>query len=130
MQRTIIAALLVLFGVASCATQTPPSGNALYAANCASCHGRYADGTGPASADIVVPDLRYIAADNGGVFPRTEVSNVIDGRLPVKAHFARQMPVWGNTFASMEPPSKSSEAQVQAKIDALVDYLAAIQQRR
>jgi mono/diheme cytochrome c family protein len=120
----------LLFGVASCATQTPPSGTSLYAADCASCHGRYADGTGPASADIAVPDLRYLAADNGGVFPRTEVSNVIDGRSPVKAHLARQMPVWGDTFASMERSNKSAEAPVRAKIDALVDYLAAIQQRR
>ena len=130
MQRTIIAALLLLFGVASCASQPPPSGNALYAANCASCHGRYADGAGPASTDIVIPDLRYLAADNGGVFPRTEVLNVIDGRKPVNAHFTRQMPIWGDTFAGMEGSNKSSEAHVRAKIDALVDYLAAIQQRR
>ena len=136
-QSTGIAAvcILLLFTLTSCASQvtssdTPPSGSALYAANCAGCHGRYADGTGPVSSDIAVPDLRYLTADNGGVFPGTQIVSVIDGRSTVKAHIGRQMPVWGDVFTVMEGGNPSAEAHVTAKIQALVGYLESIQQSR
>lgn len=115
--------------IAGCATHATQSGAELYAANCASCHGRYADGEGPASADLGgrVPDLRDLAARNGGVFPRAQVIDVIDGRFIVKAHGERLMPVWGDAFAQMESPNKSAQARANAKIQALADYLATIQ---
>ena len=124
--------LLLLLGDASCTTHTrsSPSGSALYAANCAGCHGRYADGTGPVSADMSVPDLRYLAADNGGVFPGNTIVAIIDGRSAKQAHIARQMPVWGDVFASREGADASAEATATAKIQALVTYLESIQQRR
>jgi len=136
-QSTGIVAVCIplLFIIASCATQaprpdTPPSGSALYAANCANCHGRYADGMGPVSSDMAIPDLRYLAADNGGVFPGTEIVSVIDGRSTVKAHSARQMPVWGDAFTRMEGSNPSAQAHVTAKIQALVAYIETIQQSR
>ena len=125
-------AIGVLVIAASCATRPAPplSGSALYAANCASCHGRYADGMGPVSADIAIPDLRYLTADNGGVFPGTQIVAIIDGRRIIKAHAGRQMPVWGATFAAMAGGDAAAEAQVTAKIKALVGYLETIQQSR
>jgi mono/diheme cytochrome c family protein len=128
----VSACVVSLCGAMSCATQSksPPSGSALYATNCASCHGRYADGSGPVSADMTIPDLRYLTADNHGVFPGAEIAAIIDGRSTVKAHGARQMPVWGDVFASMEGADTSARAHANAKIQALVTYLESIQQNR
>ena len=73
-----------------------------------------------------IPDLRYLAARNGGSFPQVRVTTIIDGREVLEAHSDRQMPVWGDVFAELEGANSSSKAQ--AKIRALVDYLATIQQ--
>lgn len=123
--------ILLLWVLTSCATQAPQSGSELYSTYCASCHGRYADGAGPVSADMTIPDLRYLSADNNGVFPGTELVRVIDGRSTVKAHGTRQMPAWGDAFADMEGANDTSaQARVMAKIQALVAYLESIQQKR
>jgi mono/diheme cytochrome c family protein len=126
----IVGSCVMLLVIAACSKPPAVSGRELYAGNCASCHGRYADGEGPAAADVSapVPDLRYLAARNGGVFPRPWVADVIDGRDIVKAHGSRQMPVWGDAFAEIDDANGSVEAQTAAKITALVDYLAEIQQ--
>jgi mono/diheme cytochrome c family protein len=130
-QFTAIVAtgILLLLVVASCTTQPSPSGGDLFAANCASCHGRYAEGDGPAGAAMAraIPDLRYLAANNGGVFPRGRLEDVIDGRAFVKAHGDREMPVWGEAFATLSGPTRSAQARAAANIHALVDYLATIQ---
>ena len=123
------AAMLLV--AAGCSQQQVSGGAALYSANCANCHGRYADGQGPAAADVAggaSPDLRYLAARNGGTFPREWVAKVIDGREIVAAHGERQMPVWGNAFAELDTANGSSKAQTEAKIQALVDYLIKVQQ--
>ena len=122
----------LLLGVAACSKAPAVSGGELYAANCASCHGRYADGEGPAAADVSgpVPDLRYLAARNGGTFPRAWVADVLDGREIVKAHGDRQMPVWGDAFAEMEGANESAKAHTTAKIQVLADYLVGIQQSK
>ena len=65
---TVGSFIAMLFVVAAC-SQQKVSGRELYSANCANCHGRYADGEGPAARDMPggsVPDLRYLAARNGG----------------------------------------------------------------
>ena len=119
-----IAMLLV---VAGCSKAELPGGE-LYSANCANCHGRYADGEGPAAADMgPVPDLRYLAAQNGGVFPAARVTAVIDGREAIKAHGERRMPVWGNVFVELDGANNAKEARTTTKIKDVVDYLAAIQ---
>ena len=127
---TVGSFIAMLFVVAGC-SQQKVSGHELYSANCANCHGRYADGEGPAARDMPggsVPDLRYLAARNGGTFPREWVTNVIDGRKTVSAHGERQMPVWGNVFTELDAANGSSKAQTDAKIQALVDYLVEVQQ--
>ncbi len=138
-QGTFMHRILLIFGLCvamlwilqGCSRPTY-SGRELYGANCASCHGRYADGQGPAAADAPgpVPDLRYLAARNGGTFPREWVVDVIDGRKMTPPHHGeRQMPVWGDVFAQRDGPNGSAKAQAAAKIQALVDYLMDIQQR-
>ena len=50
----------------------------------------------------------------------------IDGRTEVGAHGAREMPVWGLSFA--EPGRDAQrEGEVEAEIRALVRYLASLQ---
>jgi mono/diheme cytochrome c family protein len=110
------------------------SGEALYQANCANCHGQYAEGSGPIATDLTKtpPDLRHLAAANGGVFPRQRVIDIIDGRAIVAAHGDREMPVWGEAFETLESDAASkadAEANTQDKIDVLVDFLARIQQK-
>jgi mono/diheme cytochrome c family protein len=113
---------------------TAYSGEALYQANCANCHGQYAEGSGPIAADLTKtpPDLRHLAAANGGVFPRQRVVDIIDGRAIVAAHGDREMPVWGQAFTTLDTDATSkadAEARTQDKITVLVDFLARIQQK-
>ncbi len=121
-----VAMLLLASG---CAQPTATAGRDLYAANCASCHGRYGEGDGPALVDSprAMPDLRYLAKRNDGVFPAARVTAVIDGREIVTAHGDRLMPVWGNVFGELDGADKPGEARAAVRIRDVVDYLAAIQ---
>jgi mono/diheme cytochrome c family protein len=137
---------LVLLATAALACQTGSSGSGsadttpsarartgaqLYASLCASCHGASGLGDGP-----MVPELRttpsnltVIAAENGGKFPRDKVAETIDGRRPLRSHGPRNMPVWGRHFErEITQPDAPSEMMARDQIQALVDYLEAIQQ--
>ncbi|MFC3615185.1 c-type cytochrome [Lutimaribacter marinistellae] len=77
--------LLTFFGVcllAACSTQdampTAQEGEALFATNCAACHGYRGEG-GELVGGQSAPDLTMIAARNDGVFPRAYVLSRIDG---------------------------------------------------
>lgn len=104
-------------------------GGALYAANCANCHGAFGEGDGivTPSLAVVLLDLRYLAERNDGVFPRAFIHQVIDGRAMRAAHGPKDMPIWGAEFARSEGYDAAAEARVSAKIDALITYLASIQ---
>lgn len=104
------------------------SGAELYAQNCATCHGVYGEGDGPMAPMLSIPmqDLRYLAARNGGTFPRELVMNLIDGRDRRAAH-GGEMPVWGIEFLQQEGYSEVMETLVAQKIAALTDFLQSIQ---
>jgi mono/diheme cytochrome c family protein len=130
---TLRALLLAAVVLSSGCARTPGySGAEVFAANCASCHGRYGEGDGPIAADLArsMPDLRTLAARNGGKFPRDRVAAVIDGRAIVAAHGDRFMPVWGDAFLALESETQAAGAlqRAEAKIDALVDFIASMQQ--
>lgn len=80
MRRPVILAALALGTLAACQREGLPTesdidasrGAALFAANCAACHGTDAKGD-------TAPDLTGIAARNGGTFPRDRVMAQIDG---------------------------------------------------
>jgi mono/diheme cytochrome c family protein len=79
-------------------------GAALFAAYCASCHGKAADGHGPVAPilKVRVPDLTTITKRNGGVFPFTHVEKTIDGKESAGlAHGTREMPIWGPIFSQV-----------------------------
>ena len=71
-------------------------------------------------------DLTKFAMRNGGVFPESRVTRIIDGR-DIAAHGDSEMPVWGNVFK--REGQGADEATARARIAALVEFLASIQER-
>jgi mono/diheme cytochrome c family protein len=104
------------------------AGRDLFRGNCAVCHGVDARGAGPMSGQLrrVPPSLTSYAVRNGGVFPSERLRTIIDGRL-VGSHGTSEMPVWGDAFRRTRD-GLSGEV-VKARIDAIVKYLEAIQER-
>ncbi len=127
--RWLIPSLAAAFLVLSCATTPANDGETLFARNCANCHGPYGEGDGHGAVvmNISPQDLRQIAQRNGGIFPRDAVVSLVDGREQSKEHFLREMPVWGEQFAQHQGDVQATEADVQAKINTIVDYLESIQ---
>lgn len=110
-------------------TPTAPSGATLYRTYCAVCHGPDARGRGPLASSLrVVPtDLTQLARRSGGTFPRLAVTRSIDGRDTVRGHGTGDMPVWGDAF---ERSVEAGPDAVRARIEALVTYLASVQEPR
>ena len=104
-------------------------GAALYAGNCANCHGTYGEGDGAVTPDLSVAmqDLRYLSARNDGAYPDEFVRRIVDGREVRIAHGPEGMPTWGNVFAQQEGYDESADKRVVGKIDAIVEFLASIQ---
>ncbi len=114
-------------------TRTAATGTAggatLFAQYCASCHGRNGRGDGPMTGELRRPaaDLTQFTRRNGGVFPEVKVARIIDGR-DVPSHGDRDMPVWGGVF-KRDASGGGDEAAARARIAALVQFLASIQER-
>jgi mono/diheme cytochrome c family protein len=110
------------------ATGVSEPGHRLFLTHCASCHGSDARGGGPVSTELrkTPPDLTMFAMRNGGLFPSERVRRIVDGR-DVPSHGDPAMPIWGDAFRRSR--GGLSEAQVKARIDAIVTYLERIQQR-
>jgi mono/diheme cytochrome c family protein len=108
-------------------TAVEDTGSRLFRTYCASCHGTDARGSGPMADHLrnMPPDLTQFTKRNGGVFPSERVYRIVDGR-DVGSHGDREMPVWGDAF---RVPGGPGAAVVKARIDAIVRYLAGIQER-
>jgi len=104
-------------------------GGSLYANHCAGCHGLFGEGDGiiTPSLAVVLQDLRYLTARNNGEYPREFIVDIVDGRAVRAAHGPEGMPVWGAELARDEPFDEQTEQRVNAKIDALADFLESIQ---
>jgi mono/diheme cytochrome c family protein len=102
------------------------SGEYLYRAFCASCHGSRGRGDGPVAGMLRVapPDLTSIARRNGGSFPRDRVLASIDGRQAVRGHGSAEMPVWGDVLKRTEG---QNETVVRSRLAALVSHLESLQ---
>lgn len=98
---------------------------------CATCHGVDARGQGPVAEFMTLKprDLTELARRAGGKLPADLIARVIDGRDSVKAHGPRDMPVWGDYFGAEKPGATRvvKEAEAEARIRALVTYIASIQ---
>lgn len=134
MRSATIAGIAVLL-VSACAgtperSPAQMSGMEMYQQLCSSCHGVSGHGDGPVSSliKIGVPDLTRIAHREGGEFSTEDVRRTIDGRWDLRAHGARDMPVWGwQLYDSSSTDDASERAVVDSMIDRLVNYLRSIQ---
>jgi mono/diheme cytochrome c family protein len=114
--------LIIAMGLVLCVAQDRPlvqKGRVLYEKHCVSCHGKSAEGDGPAASALKVPpaDLTRIKRKNNG-FPQEKVESWIDGEKYAVGHGSRTMPVWGKRFSDHSP---------QGEIPALAKYLETIQ---
>lgn len=107
---------------------SPASGQEMYKAYCAVCHGVDGKGNGPAAEALKVPptDLTTMAAKNAGKYPALKVSAIIRGEQVLAAHGTKDMPIWGNLFWSM---SAGHETEVQQRVANLNKYMESLQKK-
>lgn len=127
-----------------------------YLANCANCHGDDGRGTGPHSTMLRTKpaNLTLLAKKNHGVFPVSQVYQLIDGRGSARSHLSEEMPIWGCRQSSPHhlPPKRhrgprnavhaptggadldsfmnltcDPEQKIQQRIMSIVAYLSQIQ---
>ncbi len=112
--------------------ETIAQGKADFNKHCAPCHSENGKGNGPelkVIPGIKPKDLTTIAARNGGVFPYQDVEDTIDGRKIIPSHKRFDMPFWGVNFQQPgQEFTSASEAKARKRIDAIVDYVATLQQ--
>jgi mono/diheme cytochrome c family protein len=138
-----IVAALAVFALALAAQNQPPaakttvkhvpiqqtsaaSGQEMFTAYCAACHGRDGKGNGPAAGALKVPpaDLTVLARKNGGKYPAMKVSSIVRGEDVVASHGSRDMPTWGPLFWSI---SNGSNAEVLQRVANLNQYIDSMQ---
>jgi mono/diheme cytochrome c family protein len=130
---SLAATLVLTTGLAAANAQdvarVTMSGPALFKSYCASCHGADAKGDGPVARLLTYrpADLTQIAAHDKGRFDRQTVRRIIDGRDPVKGRGGPDMPLWGDAFKLSG--DGYSEAEVKQRVESLVEYLEALQER-
>ncbi|WP_373504268.1 cytochrome c [Aestuariivirga sp.] len=100
---------------------------------CAACHGMSGTGDGAMGEflTLAVPDLTKLTKLNAGQFPEDRVKQVIDGRVDVRVHGERDMPVWGDWFnaeaISVENDRDTREMIVRERIESLVGFIKSMQ---
>ena len=127
--------LMILAGCDSQEMPEPGEGAALFAENCAMCHGGDGRGKGELAAEIraergrLPADLTQITRRNKGTFPRAHVLSYIDGytrgRLP-----AQNMPEFGLLLEGPSVPVDTGDgvmSPVPRPLAALMVYLESIQ---
>jgi len=130
MRRIVLgAALSIALALGAPALAADDLGARLYFNHCAACHGDNGEGTGPVAASmrVTVPNLRTLAARNGGMFPADAVRAYVDGRNIPAAHGDRQMPIWGDVFRGVD--QDADDRTVRRRIAAIVDFISLLQYR-
>ena len=141
MRTTIKIAIAVLLGgvigvSGNSHAQKADFGKSEYDTSCAVCHGKRGEGDGPyvSLGYAIAADLTTLARRNNGVFPFQRVCEYIDGRQMVRAHGAKDMPIWGSRYMPVNPDGYSvgpeyfnPEAIVQIRILALAEYINRLQ---
>ena len=107
------------------ASTSMASGEEMYAAYCAACHGKAGRGDGPAALAFKVQptDLTMLASKNKGKVPDMDVVSTLQwGPRATKAHGSKDMPVWGDLFQSL-----GDQAQSKQRIYNLTKYVESLQ---
>jgi mono/diheme cytochrome c family protein len=136
----MFAAMGLLLLVPLTASGAKPSfGQREFATRCQMCHGPAGRGDGWLADQLIrrPPTISLLARKNGGVFPREQVARIIDGRSPIKLHGPTEMPAWGNIYrAEIDAAAgtrrgvrEEDEVNVSYRIQALIEYLASIQEQ-
>ncbi|HLH76763.1 MAG TPA: c-type cytochrome [Candidatus Binataceae bacterium] len=128
-----LTALALQIGLLGSARAQANSGKQDFDKFCAGCHGTNAKGKGPYYQTLggtPPPDLTVLAKQNGGVFPYKKVEDTIDGTKTFPSHRRFDMPFWGVEFQNSTAiiPTKADKARVHARIEALANYIASLQQ--
>ncbi len=130
----LAVALLPFLASLPAAAETHDTGEALYLARCAACHGPEARGDGAMAAllSVQVADLTRIAARNGGAFPLADVVRTIDGRMQVRGHTGGgPMPVFGPILgggsAVIDAPDGSA-IETRGDVVRIAHYLETLQE--
>ena len=105
---------------------SPASGQEMYTAYCAVCHGNDGKGNGPAAEALKVPppDLTILARKNDNSYPSDRVRSAIAGDVRLPAHGSKDMPVWGELFWHM---SQGHSSEVQLRINNLNKHIESMQ---
>lgn len=107
-------------------TQTAAeSGQEMYKAYCASCHGLSGKGDGPAVPALksAPPDLTTLSKRNGGKFPDSMVATILKNGVNKPAHGSAEMPVWGPPLSAVSV----NKSVVAMRIVNLSKYLESMQ---
>ena len=104
---------------------SPASGQDMFLAYCATCHGKDAKGNGPAASALKVApaDLTGLTKKYGK-YPAMKVTTILAGQANLAAHGNTEMPVWGPIFSRM---SQGHESEVQQRIANLNHYIESLQ---
>lgn len=131
--RRLLVLCLAFFSLTGVVTaQELVTGEWEYNNSCAVCHGPEGKGDGEYAGflKLPVPDLTELAKKNDGVFPFDDIYRIIDGRRHIKAHGAREMPIWGKYFTEVEPRRYDDATRAElarGRILAVAQYLYLIQ---
>ena len=125
---------VAIFGFAQKATKSgsvtastnAAAGRETFQKFCASCHGTYAKGDGPAARALNPPpsDLTTLALRHEGRYPSGYVGAILMFGRNFAPHGADDMPVWGSRFAGLDP---THDPTGQHHVDDVVAYLASLQ---
>ncbi|MFM7442360.1 MAG: c-type cytochrome [Tabrizicola sp.] len=130
MRGTWVALVAMACGASACAEEDAVvgdarTGEALYTAHCAVCHGLQARGNGPMAPVLLVQpaDLTSLTARHGGVFPLERVTARIDGRDPLVSH-GSDMPIWGEFFEGRDVVLRTDAGQPLMTSQPIADLVA------
>jgi mono/diheme cytochrome c family protein len=109
-------------------TAAAGTGEEMYVAYCAECHGRDGKGGRPTAVTLgaVAPDLTTLSKKNDGRFPYAAVKDAIRGEDHEELYGAAQMPPWGFLFRYV---GSGSRLEVEMRINRLAEYLRSLQEK-
>ena len=107
---------------------SPASGQEMFAAYCAVCHGPDGKGNGPATPALKTApaNLARLAASHNGTFPEDRVFAILSGRAEITAHGSSEMPMWGTLLRSL---SRGDLKTANLRVRNLTSYVKSIQEK-